>query len=91
MILTHLVIHLLLPLLVAVQKNLSEFWIRLLPIMFIPNGSDLLVLKKLERGFVSFEDEHTCQIERTDTVRIKLFDGMIRELKDVRYVPQLQK
>ena len=25
------------------------------------------------------------------TVHIKLFDGMIRELKDVRYVPQLKK
>ena len=24
-------------------------------------------------------------------VRIKLFDGMIRELKNVRHVPQLQK
>ena len=29
--------------------------------------------------------------KRIVTVRIKLFDKMIRELKDVRYVPQLQK
>ena len=26
-----------------------------------------------------------------DTIRIKLFDEMIRELNDVRYVPQLKK
>jgi len=40
---------------------------------------------------VSFSNGHTCQIEGIGTLRIKLFDGMIRELKDVRYVPQLQK
>ena len=33
----------------------------------------------------------TCQIERIGTVRIKLFGGMIREMKDVRYVLQLNK
>ena len=38
-----------------------------------------------------FDNGHTCQIQGTCTVRIKLFDGMIGELKDVRYVPQLQK
>ena len=40
---------------------------------------------------MSFENGHPCQIEEIGTIRIKLFDGIIRELKDVRYVPQLQK
>jgi len=40
---------------------------------------------------VSFRDGPTCQIEGICTVRIKLFDEMIRELKDMRYVPQLKK
>jgi len=40
---------------------------------------------------VTFDDIHTCQIEESSIVRIKLFDGMIRKLKDVRYVPQLNK
>ena len=40
---------------------------------------------------MSFNDKHTCHIERIDTVRIKLFDEMVRELKDVTYVPQLKK
>jgi len=40
---------------------------------------------------VSFGDGHTCQIEWTCTVHIKLFDEMIRELKDMRYIPQLKK
>jgi len=39
---------------------------------------------------VSLGDGHTCQIEGIYIVCIKLFDGMIRELNDVRYVPQLK-
>ena len=46
---------------------------------------------KLDGGLLSFGDEHTCQIEWIGAVHIKLFDGMIMELKDMRYVPQLQK
>ena len=30
-------------------------------------------------------------MEVTSTVLIKMFDGMVRELKEVRYVPQLKK
>jgi len=33
----------------------------------------------------TFDNGHTFQIERVSTVRIKLFDRMIKELKDVRY------
>ena len=40
---------------------------------------------------MTFGDGHACQIEGIDMVHIKLFDGMISELKDVRYVPQLKK
>ena len=40
---------------------------------------------------MSFSDGHTCHIEEICTVRIMLFDGVIRKLKDVRYVPQLNK
>jgi len=47
--------------------------------------------EKLDECLVSLGDGHICQIEGICTVSIKLFDGMIRELKDVRYVPQLKK
>jgi len=40
---------------------------------------------------VPFNDGHSCQIEGMGTVRIKLFDGMVRELKDMRYISQLKK
>ena len=40
---------------------------------------------------MSFDNIHTCHIEGIGIMHIKLLDGMIRKLKDVRYVPQLQK
>jgi len=38
-----------------------------------------------------FDDGHTYHIEGISTVFIKLLNGMIRELKDVRYARQLNK
>ena len=32
-----------------------------------------------------------CNIEVIGTVRVKMVDGIIRELKEVRYVPQLKR
>jgi len=37
------------------------------------------------------DDDHICRMERIGTVLIRMFDGIVRELKDVRYVPQLKK
>jgi len=37
------------------------------------------------------DDDYPCNVEVISTVRIKMFDGMIRELKEVRYVPQLKR
>ena len=36
-------------------------------------------------------DDHPCNVEGMDTVRIKMDDGIVRELKEVRYVPQLKR
>ena len=36
-------------------------------------------------------DDHPCNVEGMSTVRIKMFDGIVRELKEVRYVPQLKR
>jgi len=36
-------------------------------------------------------DDHPRNVKGIDTVRIKLFDGIVRELKEVRYVPQLKR
>jgi len=36
-------------------------------------------------------DDHPCNMEGVGTIQIKMFNGMIRELKEVRYVPQLKR
>ena len=36
-------------------------------------------------------DDHPCNIEGMGTVRIKMEDEIVRELKEVRYVPQLKR
>jgi len=47
--------------------------------------------EKLDGVLVPLGDRHTCHIEAIGTVRVKLSDEMIRELKDVMYVLQLNK
>ena len=37
------------------------------------------------------ENDTAYQMIRIGTVRIKMFDGMARDLTDVRYVPQMKK
>jgi len=36
-------------------------------------------------------EDFTCSMDGVRTVLIKMFDGMVRELKDVRYVSQIKK
>ena len=38
-----------------------------------------------------FGDGYTCHIGGRVIVCVKLSDGIVRELKDIRYVPQLNK
>ena len=41
--------------------------------------------------FCYHSNDHPCNMEGISTVQIKTFDGMVRELKKVRYVPQVKK
>ena len=36
-------------------------------------------------------DVHTCSMDGVSTILIKMLGGMVRELKDMRYVPQIVK
>jgi len=47
--------------------------------------------EKLDGGLVLIGDGHTCHMKGIGIVQIKLPERMLRELKDVRYVPQLKK
>jgi len=36
-------------------------------------------------------DDRPCRMKGIGNILVKMFDGMVRELKDVRYVPQLKR
>ena len=47
--------------------------------------------EKLDCGLVQTGDDSTCGRDGVGAILIKMFDGMVRELKNVRYVPQMKK
>ena len=42
-------------------------------------------------GSVLMGDNSPCQIEGKGSIRIKMFDGTIRTLTDVRYIPKMKR
>ena len=42
-------------------------------------------------GIVLLGDNHSCKTVGVGSVKIKMFDGVIRTLTDVRHVPELKK
>lgn len=45
----------------------------------------------MPNGSVLMGDDSTCEIAAIDTIKIKMFDGTIRTLSDVRHIPSLKK
>ena len=48
-------------------------------------------LEKLNSGVVIMRNDAACQIIGISTVQIRMFDDVVRDLTDVRYVPQMKK
>ena len=47
--------------------------------------------EKLDRCYTVMGDDHPCNIEGMGTVHVKMEDGIVRELKEMRYVSQLKR
>ncbi|KAH9779930.1 Integrase catalytic domain-containing protein [Citrus sinensis] len=47
--------------------------------------------RNLESGVVVMGNDQPCRTMGIGIIRLKMFDGMVRELKDVRFVPALKK
>jgi len=47
--------------------------------------------EKLDGRFAVISNDHPCNVKGIGTVYIKMFDGILRELKEVRHVPQLKR
>ena len=49
-----------------------------------PNRDWFFIFEKLDGCFVFMGDDRSCNMEGIGTVQIKMFDGMVQELKKVR-------
>ena len=47
--------------------------------------------QKIDGGKVILGDNRTCQVEGIGMVSFKMFDGIVRTLKNVRYVPRMSR
>ena len=47
--------------------------------------------EELDGGLISMRDGHTCRLVGKGTVRIRMYDGTLRELKEVRYILSMTK
>ena len=56
-----------------------------------PNRAWFSNFEKLNECYTVMGDDHPCNIEGIGTVRIKMEGRIVRELKEVRYVPQLKR
>ena len=56
-----------------------------------PNRAWFSSFEKLDECYTVMGDDHPCNIEGMGTVRIKMEDRIVRELKEVRYIPQLKR
>ena len=46
---------------------------------------------ELESGAVMMGNDQHCRTMGIGTIRLKILDGLVRELKEVRFVPALKK
>ena len=56
-----------------------------------PNKDLFSNFEKLDGYSVVMGDDHPCNMKGICTIFIKMFDGKVRELKEVRYVPLIEE
>ena len=47
--------------------------------------------QKADGESISLEDDHPCKVAEIDSIRVRMYDGIIRTLSNVRHVPELKK
>jgi len=45
--------------------------------------------EELDGSLMSMKDDHTCRLVGKGTVSIKMYDGTMKELKEVTYIPNM--
>ena len=47
--------------------------------------------QKIDGGSVNLGDDHSCKVAGVGTVRVRMYDGIIHTLSNVKYVPRYQQ
>jgi len=47
------------------------------------------MFEELDGGLMSMEDDHACWLVGKEPVCIRMYNGTLRELKEVRYIPTI--
>ena len=56
-----------------------------------PNRDWFDTFQTYSRGTVQMGNDTVCPIEGIGSINIRMFDGVVRKLQGVRYVPKLKK
>ena len=56
-----------------------------------PNRDWFVDCQFIDEGFVFLENNMSCKVIGVGTVRIKMFNGIVRTFTNVRHVPNLKK
>ena len=66
-------------------------WIRhpLITTPHIRNG--FILYRSNDGGSVSLGDDHPCLVAEVGTIRVRMFDEVVRTLSNVKHIPELKK
>ncbi|KAG8501441.1 hypothetical protein CXB51_003771 [Gossypium anomalum] len=75
------------------DSKVSEEWILDSGCTFhmSPNRDWFITYETVSEGVVLMGNNASCKIAGVGTIKVKMFDGVVRTLSDVRYVPELKR
>ena len=56
-----------------------------------PNRDWFTTYKTVFKGVVLMGNNASCKIAGVGTIKVKMFDGVVRTLSDIRHVPELKR
>ena len=58
---------------------------------YIPNRSWFATYTMRDEGSVILGDDHPCRVAGIESIRVKMFDGMVQRLTNMKHVLDLKK
>ena len=58
---------------------------------YTPNRSWFVTYTKIDEETVTLRDDHPCKVAGIRSIRMRMFDGMVQTLTNVKHIPELKK